>query len=399
MRPNPFRSMSEFTEVVLAVLALSSTVMKAQSSTIQLRIVAVGRFSPIPGEPGGDTLQLGDRLLIRVDSLQYAIAARQVEVDKLVLFLNGYPMRGLTSTAQGSDTLVFPLERPESSRDAWAGLLGSPRTQARSIQVGLSRSDGTTIPWAGPGKNVVLRLFKPVRLVAALVLIGFIMAAIAWLFIRRRVAVESRQPFVLDADGRLAEAQPTGPPAYSLSQFQLLWWTSLIVCGFLFVWVLTRDYHSIITSQSLVLLGVSAGTAAVAKVVGDANREEALRSIDEKWGGENSLTPASPVEKVELRRLIAKTGKPGMEMGAIAELFANDSGLTLSRFQYGMWTVVLGIVWIFAVYERLSFPEFDSTLLALSGVSGGTYLGFKVGEKQFVPVRRDHRVVEKKMTF
>jgi len=41
------------------------------------------------------------------------------------------------------------------------------------------------------------------------------------------------------------------------------------------------------------------------------------------------------------------------------------------------WTLILGVVFIFGVFQQLAMPKFDATLLALMGMSSGTYLGFK----------------------
>ena len=47
-----------------------------------------------------------------------------------------------------------------------------------------------------------------------------------------------------------------------------------------------------------------------------------------------------------------------------------------------VWTVVLGVMFVIEVYTNLQMPEFDSTLLTLMGISGGTYVGLKIPEKQ-----------------
>ena len=46
-----------------------------------------------------------------------------------------------------------------------------------------------------------------------------------------------------------------------------------------------------------------------------------------------------------------------------------------------VWTFVLVMVFIKAVYDEALMPEFDATLLGLLGISSGTYLGFKFPEK------------------
>jgi len=45
------------------------------------------------------------------------------------------------------------------------------------------------------------------------------------------------------------------------------------------------------------------------------------------------------------------------------------------------WTAILGLVFIFSVYGNLAMPTFNGTLLALLGISSGTYVGFKIPEK------------------
>jgi hypothetical protein len=54
-----------------------------------------------------------------------------------------------------------------------------------------------------------------------------------------------------------------------------------------------------------------------------------------------------------------------------------------------VWTLVLGILFIYSVWYRLSMPEFSATLLALLGISSGTYLGFKIPENQNPPAKTE----------
>ena len=50
----------------------------------------------------------------------------------------------------------------------------------------------------------------------------------------------------------------------------------------------------------------------------------------------------------------------------------------MHRLQVLLWTFVLGVVFVASVAHVLSMPEFNTTLLALMGISGATYLGFKM---------------------
>ena len=68
--------------------------------------------------------------------------------------------------------------------------------------------------------------------------------------------------------------------------------------------------------------------------------------------------------------------------GFLDDILSDDDGISFHRFQIAAWTVVLIFVFIAKVYNDLSMPEFDGTLLALMGISGGTYIGFKLPDRQ-----------------
>jgi hypothetical protein len=54
---------------------------------------------------------------------------------------------------------------------------------------------------------------------------------------------------------------------------------------------------------------------------------------------------------------------------------------SLARCQMAVWTVVLGFVFVVAVYNTLAMPDFSATLLGLTGISAGTYVGFKIPDR------------------
>ena len=68
--------------------------------------------------------------------------------------------------------------------------------------------------------------------------------------------------------------------------------------------------------------------------------------------------------------------------GFLRDILSDSSGYSFHRFQIFAWTIVLGIIFVSAVYNNLSMPEFSPTLLGLMGLSSGTYIGFKFPEKK-----------------
>lgn len=76
----------------------------------------------------------------------------------------------------------------------------------------------------------------------------------------------------------------------------------------------------------------------------------------------------------------AALSKPVSE-GITKDLLTDVNGVSFHRFQMLVWTIVLGFIFCVEVYKTLRMPEFDTTLLALMGISAGTYLGFKIPER------------------
>jgi hypothetical protein len=62
------------------------------------------------------------------------------------------------------------------------------------------------------------------------------------------------------------------------------------------------------------------------------------------------------------------------------DILSDANGVSFHRFQMAAWTVVLGVIFILQVYKVLAMPTFDGSLLALLGISAGTFLGLKVPE-------------------
>jgi hypothetical protein len=67
--------------------------------------------------------------------------------------------------------------------------------------------------------------------------------------------------------------------------------------------------------------------------------------------------------------------------GFIIDILSDADGISFHRLQIAVWTVVLGIIFVHSVYTILGMPTFSDTLLGLMGISGGTYIGFKIPEK------------------
>jgi hypothetical protein len=140
--------------------------------------------------------------------------------------------------------------------------------------------------------------------------------------------------------GTLAPAFAGAKNTFSLGRTQMALWTFLVAGALMFIFMVTWNQNTI-TSGVLVLLGISAGTTLLAAVA--------------------EGPPA-----------------PQPTKGFFSDLLTDGTGPAVQRLQMLLFTVILAVIFVVKVINGLVMPEFDPTLLALMGISNGTYLGFKL---------------------
>lgn len=144
---------------------------------------------------------------------------------------------------------------------------------------------------------------------------------------------------------------------YSISKFQLLLWTVAVLFGYVAV-VYARVQQGLpppvpdVPGNVLLALGVSGATTVVAKSIKVNNLQQGK----------------------ELGTVLPDTGP-------LSTLLTDDDGsLSLQKLQYLVWTFVAIGVFLVGLDQsnRLALPDIDTTLLVLSGISVGAYLGPKL---------------------
>jgi hypothetical protein len=175
--------------------------------------------------------------------------------------------------------------------------------------------------------------------------------------------------------------------SYSLARTQMAIWFFLAVCSWVFLWLVTGTLNTL-SETVLALMGIGAGTALGAEVQ-DAGKPTYPELVDTKikdLEDKQATQTATPTDltdlaklKVDLQAELAKP--PPVSDGFFADVLTDaSSGISFHRFQMFIWTIVLGIVFAVEVYQHLTMPDFDGTMLALMGISSGTYLGFMIKE-------------------
>jgi len=195
-----------------------------------------------------------------------------------------------------------------------------------------------------------------------------------------------------------AVPNPGGRFPFSLGRLQMAVWTCLVVGSYLFIWLSTGDYNRI-EIQAVGLLGISAATGLGAFAVNRLTatgiagsslspaelKASTVPALDGLIAAEEAALIALPVgdpgiNKCETRLLELQQRKQYLKRPItqfITDILSEQNSISFHRFQLVVWTVVLAFIFVRTVFINLQMPVFDSTILILMGISGGTYIGFK----------------------
>ena len=267
-----------------------------------------------------------------------------------------------------------------------------------------SRNGSVAVIDAATGKQ--LAKIDGIRIVRinAVKFIFFTVLASLVIYIFLRLARESD---LLRDTGKLIDQNKR--KTYSLARTQLAIWNVVIIISYFFIWLVLDDMSNILNKDTLVLLGISSATGFVAAAVDSSKTTEQKNGLQslrkQQFGLEQEIsvlqaslndpsTQQDEIKKnltnkqVELDQIkiqiiaLEETVNPQPTRGFTADLLNDDDGISVHRFQIFIWTLCLLMIFIYKVFAELAISEFGDSLLLLMGVSGGTYVGFKVPKQE-----------------
>ncbi|MBC1241053.1 hypothetical protein [Nostoc sp. 2RC] len=341
---------------------------------------------------GGGEVKMGDRIKIQVEGLSKAtnLTAGGTSFDprQLVLYLNGYELQDVyaqptivmvRNTEQklvvDEDWLAFRLERNDPSENVWNALIGRPKYSI-NVVAGVGCPNKIAIPVSNPESppqiKIVLfswRFWLCLLLVLVVVLLftrycrnSLRSSGIEGIYSKKevidgqellipeRVNIEPQQRKTRIAQFFLGRKKINRNP-FSLSVSQLAFWTLIIFGSYMIIYGITGDYTNILNQQSLILLGINSVTAFGSSLI-DGQGDESKRK-----------------------------GSQRVSEGFFIDILSDINGVNFHRFQTFIWTVAIGVFFLWEVGKNLAMPEFDETLLTLQGISSATYLGLR-GQEQ-----------------
>lgn len=361
-------------------------------------------------------IELHETIKVGVEGLPQWVDQPNHDPSKFVLHVDGNHFNGLVPEIIDNDTaLQFDLERTADNKEAWNDVLSRYKRLTRQVSVTV-RQEGVDVDGEAKATLVVIKRMQ----LWIFIIISLAGIVLFWMLARRSdmIRIPGPQPEGTDEKGR-----PCRKP-YSLARTQMAAWFFAIIISYVFIWLVTGDLASLTTSI-LALMGISAGTGLGSAVVDSgkaSDQQNQLRALEEKRKSaeveveklkseisalETTLKSDPPPANTDEQRatLTAKQSelaakqkeidqyaqqinqirealKPGVSKRFLIDILSDDNGISFHRFQIFAWTIALICIFIAQVYDVLTMPEFDATLLGLMGISGGTYIGFKLPSVQ-----------------
>ncbi|MBW4673004.1 MAG: hypothetical protein KME52_02860 [Desmonostoc geniculatum HA4340-LM1] len=410
MHKNTKRFAAIFLLVFSLIVSLNFAAIAQDTSDVTSLNFAPSRTCSVPpnlrtqqviGDNGSKRVQMGDRIKVRVDGLSAATnstdKSNPFDPRQLVLYLNGYEVKDVHGEPSiiwakdvygkptvltvedkdkkrivDEDWLTFRLERNDRSEDVWSALIGRASQYSIDVIVGVGCPNKIAIPISDsqspPQIKIVLlswRFWLCVLLVLAVVLLfarycrnTLRSSGIEGVYSKKEVVDGEERSITKEVSirpeqrkSRIAQIflgrKKINQNPFSLSISQLAFWTFIIFASYMIIYGITGDYTNILNQQSLVLLGINSVTAFGSSLIdgqGDDNKRKGTQGISE---------------------------------GFFQDILSDINGVNFHRFQTFIWTVAIGIFFVWEVAKNLAMPEFDETLLTLQGISSATYLGLR----------------------
>jgi hypothetical protein len=193
-------------------------------------------------------------------------------------------------------------------------------------------------------------------------------------------------------------ANPGGRYPFSLGLCQMAFWTIVIIGCYLFIWCSSSNYNTF-NSTALLLLGISSATGLSASLINKANPTRPVSSkltpAELDLTNHHQLDDLLKMEIEDLGKLPAQSPLIITATDRIDEIkyrikylknrnfrfwldmLSEQNYVSFHRFQLVVWTFLLAIVFVWAVWAKLDMPTFDASILILMGISSGSYIGFK----------------------
>lgn len=302
--------------------------------------------------------------------------ATKGDPSKLALVIGDTKLPGivpLVSTIDGGGSLSFQLQRLTDKPDnvaAWEAILTRTLSGTPQFTAGLADEKGVVVnsemgdTFDVPSEGARLAATG----VFALLTVVFVAA----------IGTKTQWKWVRDSYGIPDNVLSPAQRSFSLGRCQMLFWTAIVAVAWFSIGWATGDWSNI-NESSLILMGVSIG-AAVGAVAATPARitqlVEAYATAKTAANG-NSMDPAMLTAKAAITddaQIITKDLWTDLSSD-----YGENTGL--HRVQSMLFTIIFGFYFVWLAFQQGAMPVLSPEMLAMLGISGSAYVGFKLAGK------------------
>lgn len=303
-----------------------------------------------------DRAGIGDKIIVKVDSLKTLIDLSGYNLERIKLAIDGKVIAGLTPKRITDDnSLEYTLVRNAENSAILDSLSAKTWQEIIPVKVSLAveNIDKNEQYDIREGSFKLLIKNSMYRWITFFVFLALVVGTFA-------------QCCKLDARLRVYGADS----AYSLSLVQMATWYCIVTASFLYLFFASGCEIPQLNQSTMILLGISSVTAVGAKVINSSNKEKEEKDTAEKSKNVSGRAASAQDEQ-----------KTETSKGFFPDILSDEYGISLSRFQIVLWTIIMVCIFVSKVLTEGAIPDFsDSNLLLLMGISSGSYVGYKLKE-------------------
>ncbi len=347
---------------------------------------------------------LNDEIIVKLDTLEPFLNRVTEKSGQIILFIENLSLKGVYGIPDiNTNEIHFKLTRNEMSNKTWNEVLSKPSffTGSKPVLISVGFENEKAIPTKTKAKNFTIVIVKWFSFWICFIIIILLLVILIWLAKNTEML---KEPFSITENGK---NRP-----YSLALAQMAFWYFLVVAAIIMLFLITKEFPEL-NASVLILIGISSLTALSStginfnKINDSQNKlislkaekktlSDRIEEINKTLEAKIKLAPDAMIEmqkeklskETRLNEVIETIPKFStnntiyFSRGFFRDLVSDSTGVSLHRFQIAVWTLVLGFHFCYSVWSDLKMPVFDETLLALMGISSGTYIGFKIPEQK-----------------
>lgn len=333
---------------------------------------------------------LEEEIIVEVQNIQGLRNQSERSGKRIILYLDKEPVKDVYENNISENRISFFLKSSKSFAESLTNLRKSNSldTGCMSLRVSVGFEGESPIPVLNNADNfslVLISKWKKYLLIGLAIVLGIILIMFA-----------RKSNIVRDYDSIQLEDEKLWRP-YSLALSQMAFWFYLVFYAAVYLYFGTGMPPQL-PGSLLIMIGISTGTGLASTTINYdwlSNHRKKRKIFDDRKEKNKIELKRKGITEEEKKKAEEESEKLKQEAldnnynntlhisdGFFKDIFSDSTGVSLHRFQMAVWTLAIGIYFVIEIFRTLAMPDFSDSLLALMGISSGTYAGFKLTEKK-----------------